>query len=340
MGGSPTDLLFSTFNTHATRKSQFSAEIFMRSITMTELELTLVAEGLKFPEGPVAMADGSVILVEIEGKRVIRVATDGKISVVAEIEGAPNGAAIGPDGALYIANNGGAFEFRIVDGVNGVGPAPASHKGGSIQRIDLKTGAVTTLYTHCGEDALSSPNDLVFDRAGGFWFSDIGAAYPTHKIYGRLFYAAADGSRIECARHGLYSPNGVGLSPDETVLYSADTQSGRLWAFDISAPGRLARAPQRNMPGRVIATLPGFQRLDSLAVEANGKICVATIHNGGVTVFDPDGTFEHYAVPDPVVTNICFGGEDMRDAWITASGTGRLYKTRWPRPGHRLNFNA
>ena len=80
--------------------------------------------------------------------------------------------------------------------------------------------------------------------------------------------------------------------------------------------------------------------LDSLAVEAGGKVCVATIINGGITAFDPDGSTEHYAVPDLVTTNICFGGADMRDAWITASSTGKLYKTRWPRPGLKLNFNA
>jgi gluconolactonase len=49
---------------------------------------------------------------------------------------------------------------------------------------------------------------------------------------------------------------------------------------------------------------------------------------------------ERLAISDPVVTNICFGGADMRDAWITAAGTGRLYRTRWPRPGLKLNFNA
>jgi gluconolactonase len=75
-------------------------------------------------------------------------------------------------------------------------------------------------------------------------------------------------------------------------------------------------------------------------VEASGKVCVATILNGGVTVFDPDGSTEHHPVPDLICTNICFGGSDMRDAWITASSTGKLYRTRWPRPGLRLNFNA
>ena len=87
--------------------------------------------------------------------------------------------------------------------------------------------------------------------------------------------------------------------------------------------------------------MPGYQSVDSLAIEADGKICVATIINGGITVFDPDTRdVEHIAFPDPIITNICFGGEDMRDAWITASGTGKLFKCRWPRPGLRLNYNA
>jgi gluconolactonase len=90
----------------------------------------------------------------------------------------------------------------------------------------------------------------------------------------------------------------------------------------------------------VVKNLDGFQYLDSLAVEASGKVCVATIINGGVTVFDPDGSTEHFAFPDLVCTNICFGGADMMDAWITASATGKLYKARWPRPGLKLNFNA
>ncbi len=95
------------------------------------------------------------------------------------------------------------------------------------------------------------------------------------------------------------------------------------------------------MAGRVVVNLPDFQWFDSLAVEAGGKVCVATLFNGGITTIDPaTGGFEHLAVPDAVTTNICFGGADMRDAWITASSTGKLYKCRWPRPGLKLNFNA
>eukprot|EP01035_Chromulina_nebulosa_P031125 gene31125-41467_t len=93
-------------------------------------------------------------------------------------------------------------------------------------------------------------------------------------------------------------------------------------------------------PGNVVCNLPGYQLLDSLAVEAGGKVCVATIINGGITAFDPSGSTEHYAFPDLIVTNICFGGPDMMTAWITASATGKLFKARWPRPGLKLNFNG
>jgi gluconolactonase len=119
----------------------------------------------------------------------------------------------------------------------------------------------------------------------------------------------------------------------------ADTMLGRLWSFDVASPGVLADALPL-MPGNVVCNLPGYQLLDSLAVEAGGKVCVATIINGGITAFDPNGATEHYPFPDVIVTNICFGGADMRDAWITASGTGKLYKARWPRPGLKLNFNG
>ena len=90
----------------------------------------------------------------------------------------------------------------------------------------------------------------------------------------------------------------------------------------------------------MVATVGGFQLFDSLAVEADGHVCVATIINGGITAITPEGEVEHFPVPDLVTTNICFGGADMRYAWITASATGTLYKTRWPRPGLKLNFNA
>ena len=311
------------------------------------MEIQKVADGLRFPEGPIAMNDGTVILTEIQTGVLTRVHPDGRKETVAKVGGGPNGAAIGPDGAIYVTNNGSSFEFHDVDGLNIPGPTPPEHKGGYIQRVDLKTGEVKTLYTHAGDRRLNGPNDLVFDKSGGFWFTDHGTSGPTTKTYGGLFYAKADGSSCVCVRDREAGPNGVGLSPDEKTVYMADTMTGRLWAFAIESPGKLA-AGNILSPGRVVATLPNYQLLDSLAVEEGGKVCVATIVNGGITAFDPAGEetftslgkFEHYPFPDILTTNICFGGPDMRDAWITCSGTGALYKARWPRPGLKLNFNA
>jgi len=303
------------------------------------VDFELIAEDLLFPEGPIAMDDGSVIFTEIKGQRLTRVWPDGRKEKVADVPGGPNGAAIGPDGAIYITNNGGSFEWLDNGGMTIPGPTPASHVGGSIQRLDLATGALTTIYDACDGRRLVGPNDLVFDRSGGFWFTDHGATTPEGRKYGALYYAKIDGSHISRQRDHLISPNGVGLSPDEKTVYVADTNLGRLWAFDVAETGVLA-PPVGFGPGHVVCNLPGYQLLDSLAVEAGGKVCVATIINGGITAFDPDGSVEHYAFPDMIVTNICFGGADMCTAWITGSATGKLFKATWPRPGLKLNFNA
>jgi len=303
------------------------------------MDFELICDGLEFPEGPIAMADGSVILTEIKGERLTRVKPDGTKETVVQTGGGPNGAAIGPDGAIWITNNGGSFEWMDQGGLTIPGPTPPSHVGGYIQRYDLKTGKLETVYDSCDGKRLVGPNDIVFDKSGGFWFSDHGCSTPDGRKNGALYYAKTDGSHISQQRGHLIAPNGVGLSPDEKVVYLADTQLARLWAFDVAETGQLA-PPEGFAPGRIVANLPDFCFLDSLAVEASGKVCVATIIKGGITAFDPSGTTEHYPVPDLVVTNICFGGPDMTTAWITASATGKLYKTTWPRPGLKLNFNA
>ncbi len=303
--------------------------------------MKLVTDGLQFPEGPVITADGSILLVEIRRGTLTRVLPDGRNEIVAQLGGGPNGAAIGPDDALYVCNNGGAWQWEPGEAHLPGGPSP-DYRGGSIQRVELRTGGFATLYDSCDGKPLNSPNDLVFDSTGGFWFTTLGYFDGENRRLGAVYYARPDGSRIvrwRSGADGLVSPNGVGLSPDERMLYVADCMMGRLYEFEISSPGVMA--PQTSMaPGRVVSTLPGFQWLDSLAVEAGGRICVGTLWNGGVTLFESSGACEHVPFPDPVTTNICFGGADMRDAWITCSSTGRLYKVRWPRPGLKLAFNA
>lgn len=299
------------------------------------MDFEVVAEGLQFPEGPMAAPDGSVILVEMRRRTLTRITPDGRAEVLTDLGGGPNGAAIGPEGVVYICNNGGRFNFGPRR-TSAPAVAPPDHVGGSIQRLDMKTGAIETLYEACEGRRLLAPNDLVFDKTGGFWFTDHGRADESGLRYGALFYALADGSQIRCVSDYWISPNGVGLSPDERTVYMADTRTARVWAFALGAPGALA---DPSAPGRLLGGLLGNQLFDSLAVEAGGRVCVATVVDGGITVFDDSGPVEHHGFPDPLITNICFGGEDMRDAWITAAGTGRIFRCRWPRPGLRLNFS-
>ena len=300
--------------------------------------LETVTDQLLFPEGPIACADGTVLVVEIARKTLSRVHPDGRIEIVAELGGGPNSAAIGPDGAIYICNNGGAFTFPDNwqrDGKLGI---PKTYSGGSIQRIDPETAAVTTLYDDCDGLPLNAPNDLVFDANGGLWFTCFGWTDGENRRLGGIYYAQADGSRIVRARSEQISPNGIGLSPDGRTLYWADSILQRLWAADIVSPGKLAPA-QGHVAGRVIANLPDLQWFDSLGVLASGKVAVATLFNGGITVIDPaDGSRTHVTVADPITTNICFGGPDMQDAWITGSATGTLFKCRWSEPGLQLNY--
>lgn len=301
-------------------------------------ELTEIASGLRFPEGPIAMPDGSVVLVEMFGERITRVAPDGSTRTVAEIEGGPNGAAIGPDGALYVCNNGGAFTPIDTGRFLVPGPYdPGSYIGGRIQRVDLHDGSVTDLYTECDGRPLRAPNDLVMDGHGGFWFTDYGIRDLTARTSDltAIYWARADGSEIREAAFPVEAPNGIGLSPDLDALYWAETHTGRVFRRAVVELGVLEPAGPGN-PG-VHHGLPGFQLLDSLAVDGDGWVCVATIVNGGITAVAPDGVkVEHHATGDPLTTNICFGGDDLGTAYVTLSGTGRLVSFPWPRPGLRL----
>jgi len=298
----------------------------------------VVADDLWFPEGPVALEDGSVVLVEIRRQTLTRIAADGSKQIVARLSGGPNGAAIGPDGHCYVCNNGG-FEWVERQGILYPGSQPADYSGGRIERVDMNTGKVEVLYTEVDGHPLRGPNDLVFDGQGGFWFTDLGKGRPRDMDRGGLYYARTDGSSVRKAIYPLLTPNGVGLSPDGKTVYVAETQTCRLWAFDLSGPGQIVRAPHPSPNGgRMLYASPVPAWYDSLAVEAGGNVCVATLLQGGISVIALQGGLVEF-IPTPgdwMVTNICFGGPERKRAFITLSGAGKLIEMDWPRSGLTL----
>jgi gluconolactonase len=328
---------------------------------MAKGQFEIVAEGLSVPEGPVWMTDGSLIVVELTAGQITRILPDGTKRLVATPGGGPNGAAIGPDGKLYVCNSGGFPRLagdpslprasgtsvlpRSVNTATGdfvLGPDAAAFvpQIGRIDRIDLQSAVVERLYTECDGRPLASPNDIVFDSDGGFWFTDIGKSRATARDHGGVFYARPDGSFITRAVDRV-GANGIGLSPDGRTVYVALTEERLLLAFDKLGPGKLSPVGN-HYSGRVIASFPGRQCLDSLAVMADGRIAQAVVwERPGIALINPtSGAVEHREFPDTLTTNICFGGADMCDAWVTLSESGRVAKMRWMGPGLELNYHA
>jgi gluconolactonase len=303
-------------------------------------ELTEIAAGLEFPEGPVAMGDGSVVVTEIQGGRITRVRPDGAKETVAEPGGGPNGAAVGPDGKLYVTNNGGSFQYLDMGGVNFPHqPPPETWDNGRIERIDLDSGEVEVLYTECGGHPLRGPNDLVFDAHGGFWFTDHGVRLERTSDRTGIYYAQPDGSSIREVIFPMDAPNGIGLSPDGSRLYVAETFANAVWWWKVTAPGEVEHAPGIFPHGGTLLYSPGgLQGFDSLGVDGDGNVCVATLVNGGISVVDGESgaLVDFVQTGDMMTTNICFGGDDLATAYVTLSGTGRLASMPWPRPGLAL----
>lgn len=320
---------------------------------MSDYHFEPVATGLGFIEGPVAMPDGCILFTDVSGSALMRFdPMSGNTSRFARTGGGPNGAARGPDGAYYVCNNGGMSVSRTSEGylapIHGTtGDDPVTP---GIQRVS-EGGKVEQLYTECDGRPLIAPNDLVFDSLGGFYFTDTGHVFGRTADLGGIFYAKADGSMImelvhEPAPHiPVTQPNGCGLSPDGNQLYVVETGGARLWGWGIESPGKLRQSPDGLFANgaRFIHAGDGLQMYDSLAIDDGGNICVATIMKGGISVISPSGGLVDFAVLpkfDPFPTNICFAGPDLRDAYVTAAGTGILYRTRWPRAGLKLNHSA
>ncbi|HEY8547449.1 MAG TPA: SMP-30/gluconolactonase/LRE family protein [Acidimicrobiales bacterium] len=283
-------------------------------------DVELVADGFALPESPVALDDGSVLLVEIRRGTLDRVTPDGVVEVVCDCGGGPNGVALGPDGAAYVANNGRRHP---------------RYEGGRIEAVDLTTGERRVVADRGGDRPLCRPNDLVFDAVGGCWFTDFGGVAgwdggPCEP--GAILHLAPGAGVATRVLDGLHEPNGIGLSPDGGTLYWAETGTGRAYRRAVTGPGRVAHG-RPNDPATLLCGLPGLQLFDSLDVDAHGNVAIATLVSGRITVVAPDGSAcVQMTLPDRfadgLVTNLCFAGDGT--AYVTLGATGRLVRCRWP----------
>lgn len=307
--------------------------------------MRFLTEGLRFPEGPVMLKDGGVAVVELAAGAITAVDQSGEKRRIASMGGSPNGLAWGPDGKLYLCNNGG-LNWIEKDGLLRAHGQADDYSGGRIERVDPDSGEVTLLYDRCGDNTLSGPNDIVFPPVGspsdgGFWFTDIGKNRPRDRDLGGVYWATIDGSTIiEAAYPVPGGANGIGLSPDGRTLYVAETDTARIWSWDVLGPGELRKDGWPSPHGGTfVCQVPGYTRLDSLAMTAAGNVVVAALFSSTITTVSPSGEIlDQLPVPDKMPTNICFGGDDMKTAYITLSTTGRLAQVEWPEPGEPLPY--
>ena len=323
-------------------------------------EFREIASGLNYPEGPLYRPDGTVLVAEVGGGIVSRVHPDGTKETYATLGGGPNGLAAGPDGAIYVCNDGGFFIAEI-GGIQVALSQPLNYTGGSIQRI-APDRTVTTIYTHFeaknpldGSTAtlpLRSPDDLVFDSHGGFYFTDWGKDRWRDRDVTGVYYAQPDGSSIQEILFPLKSPNGIALSPDESRLYVAESWTRKILYWELDGPGTIRPNPPMLDNSHLLTANPPFQAgLDSMSVDENGNVYVAGLlpngadptARGGIIVVSPHGdVLEWISIDigqvDPLPSNITFGGPDRRTAYITLGGTGRLISCQMRVPGKKPAF--
>ncbi len=279
------------------------------------------------------------------------------------------------------------------------GLSPDDYKSGSLQRYDVATGDVEDVYLKCIDHGpfgnhmkagswptplfpLCGPDDLVVDAVGGIWFTDFGKQRITSKDVTGIYYVTPDGRSIRQMAYPLNSSNGIALSPLGDRLYVALTYERRIVYYDIPKDcqpdckakcgegckcppkhGELTMNPANVTDGSTLLTdrLPGQSMPDSMAVDSEGNLYVATMlplgsnpmSNGGITVISPDGKtieFCEIELPEgklapkptfaPMPSNICFGGKDMKTVYITCGASGYLISMPSEVAGLELNFGG
>jgi gluconolactonase len=256
-----------------------------------------------FLEGPSFDRQGNLYCTDIPYGRIFRVLPDGKFELAGETGGEPNGLKIHKDGRLFIAD----------------------HKRGLLV-MDPATGKCEPFLERAFGEGFRGLNDLVFARNGDIYFTDQGQS-GLQDPSGRVYRLRTSGV-LECVLDGIPSPNGLVLTPDESILYVAVTRHNSVWRLPLDRNGHASKVG-------VWVHMSGGSGPDGMAVDQAGNIVVAHPGMKAAWVFAPHGEplYRIAACEGSRITNVAFGGPDNRTLYMTESQTGVILAADMPEPG-------
>ena len=285
-------------------RSAKGAVCYQTNLTPTEkgqitVEGTLLASNLGFPEGPVVMPDGSIVICDGNTGELLR--WDGSsMSTFAAMGGSPWGAVLGSDGAVYVTQGGN------------VPGSPDQSAVAGIQRVNAD-GSVETLSTEIGGHALAGPNDLAFGPDGRLWFTDSGTEQDDRfaaedRAPGRLFVLGPGGAgEFLMERPNVY-PNGIAFDAHGR-LYWTESAAHRVCRLEGGEATTFCQLSDGHVP-------------DGMAFAADGRAFVCTTISGGVTVLSAEGEVLEEISLGEHATNCIFAGSTL---YVTATKVAEIH---------------
>ncbi len=285
---------------------------------------TVFATNLSAPEGPVALSDGTWLIVEGGPERgcVTHISADGRTSRVVKKTGRPNGLAVDSHGVIWVAES----------------------KQPSLVRLTME-GKAEIVATECDGEAFRFPNDLCFGPDGALYLTDSGIFidefapnnqvrpdYMNLRYDGRVYRVDVDTGNVEKLDDGIKFTNGIAFGPDD-FLYVNETLTGNIYRYALLPGGAVS---SRTLFGNVIrpGPPPGLKGPDGMAFSIEGRLYVAVFGQQNITVLGPAGAVvERIPTAGKLPTNVAFALPGHSCLHITEYELGQMESIETPADG-------